>query len=318
MSNKAKNIVRNIILVICIISFLGSAVFLLQYYLILPQSEKNVYEDLREINSKMEQEIDPNIPISQLKPDYSAAIEINDETIGWVKIPGTSINYPVVQHPDDANLGADNYYYLNHNFEKKRSIGGAVFLDYRNNATTLDSNTIIWGHNVYNKNRMEPILSDLDQYEDVNFYKEHPIIEFNTLEKFYKWKICAVFVTNQKEKDDNGYVFNFFYPHINGENFDGYINEINKRTLYHTGVDVNKDDKFLTLITCYRGFDTSDYRAPSYIVVVARQVRENEETTVDTSAVTPNKNPKYPQIYYDKYGLTNPYINDEKWYPAEV
>ena len=318
MSNKVKNIIRNIILVICIITFLCSSVFLLQYYLIVPTSEKNVYEDLREINSQNQQNMDSNIPISQMKPDYSAAIAINNETVGWVRIPGTSIDYPVVQHPDDSKLNADDYYYLSHNFEKKYSIGGAVFLDYRNDATTLDSNTVVWGHNVYNKKRMEPILSDLDQYEDIDFYKEHPVIEFNTLENFYKWKICAVFVTNQKQSDDNGYVFNFFYPHINGKNFEGYKNEINKRTLYNTGVDFNENDKFLTLITCYRGFDTSDYRAPSYIVVVARQVRENEEATVDVSVASLNKNPKYPQIYYDKYGLSNPYINDEKWYPTEV
>ena len=51
---------------------------------------------------------------------------------------------------------------------------------------------------------------------------------------------------------------------------------------------------------------------PSYIVVVARQVREGEDVTVDTSAAFKNSNPKYPQIYYDKYGLANPYFNDEK------
>ena len=318
MSSKAKKIIRNIILIICIITFVSSASFLLYYYLIIPTGEKNVYADLREANSEVEAQLDTDIHSSQLKPDYSAALEINDETVGWLRIPGTSIDYPVVQHPDDEKVSADYYYYLSHNFEKKRSIGGAVFLDYRNNATSLDSNTIVWGHNVYNRRNLEPILSDLDKYEDIDFYKDHPVIEFNTLENFYKWKIYAVFATNQMQVDDNGYVFNFFYPNISGGNFEGYINEVNKRTLYHTGVDVKDDDKFLTLITCYRGFDTSDYRAPSYIVVVARQVREGEDATVDTSVAVKNNNPKYPQIYYDKYGLANPYIYDKKWYPLEV
>lgn len=318
MNNKTKKIFMDIILVVCIVSFLLSAVFLLEYYLIVPTGEKKVYEELRVENLKLEELIEAETPISQLKPDYSEALKINDETVGWVRISGTEIDYPVVQHPDDANLDADNYYYLNHNFKRKRSVGGAVFLDYRNDSANLDTNTVLWGHNVYHKQNKEPIFSDLVNYENVEFYKKHPIIEFNTLENYYQWKICAVFVTNQESKDDNGYVFNFFYPFLDGENFNGYVDEINKRTLYNTGVDIVEGDKFITLVTCYRGLDLPDYRAPSYIVVVARQVRENEEINVDVENVAINDNPKYPQLYYDKYGLTNPYIDDEKWYPTEV
>ena len=87
-----------------------------------------------------------------------------------------------------------------------------------------------------------------------------------------------------------------------------YIEEINKRTLYHTGVDILPTDNILTLYTCC--YDFSDAR----LVVVARQVRGGESAEVDTSLAVYNTNPKYPQAYYDKKKIQNPYKNAQKWY----
>ena len=109
MNNKTKKIFMDIILIVCIVSFLLSAVFLLEYYLIVPTGEKKVYEELRVENLELEELIEAETPISQLKPNYSEALKINDETVGWVRISGTEIDYPVVQHPDDANLDAWTY-----------------------------------------------------------------------------------------------------------------------------------------------------------------------------------------------------------------
>ena len=137
---------------------------------------------------------------------------------------------------------------MDHNFEQKSEYRGAIFMDYRNDAIDLDANTIIYGHNSYDGK----VFSDLAQYDDIEFYKEHPVIEFNTLERCYKWKIYAVIITNQVPTEDNGYVFNFIYPHMEGPNFNGYIQELNKRTLYFTGVDIKEGDRILTLSTCYK------------------------------------------------------------------
>ena len=105
---------------------------------------------------------------------------------------------------------------------------------------------------------------------------------------------------------------------MEGANFKGYIEELNKRTLYFTGVDVKNGDRLLTLQTCIRTLDIPGYRAEGGIIIIARAVRPGEDPTVDTSVATKNPNPKYPQIYYDKHGLTNQYKNDKKWYPVEV
>ena len=203
---------------------------------------------------------------------------------------------------------------MDHNFEQESEYRGAIFMDYRNDASDLDANTIIYGHNSYDGK----VLSDLAQYDDIEFYKEHPVIEFNTLDKYYQWKIYAVIITNQIASEDNGYVFNFIYPHMEGPNFEGYVNELNKRTLYYTGVDIKDGDRILTLSSCCRNLDMSNYRAKTSIVVIARAVRPGEDPTVDTSQAYVNENPKYPQLYYTKHGIENPFKNDEKWYPVEV
>ena len=113
--------------------------------------------------------------------------------------------------------------------------------------------------------------------------------EFGALEKFHMGYLSGF----QAEKRD-----------IDKEN---YIEEIKKRSLYDTGVDVNPTDKLLTLSTCCKDFD--DAR----LVVVARLVRPGESADVDVSRATVNSNPRYPQAWYNKKGKTNPYKNAFQW-----
>ncbi len=309
MNDNKKKIIKTVVLVFCIIVFLVSAVFIGKS-LYEKYKEDKLLDDLR---GQVENTEPEEIIITEPKPDYSEALAINPETIGWIKIPGTNVDFPVTQHPDDANHPVSQNYYLTRTFEGKHSVYGSIYMDYRNDPVEFDTNTIIYGHNGYN----DKVFSDVAKYDDFEFYKAHPVIEFNTLEKYYKWKICAVFITNSSAKDDNGYAFNYLYPYLDGENFEGYIKEIQKRSLYNTGVDIQPDDKLLTLSTCSRNLDIPGYRANVRIAVVARAVRYGEDETVDVSKATKNESPKYPQLYYNKYGLTNPYKNDERWYPED-
>lgn len=238
---------------------------------------------------------------------YQSYIDENNDFVGYIKIDGTHIDYPVVQ-------GSDNEFYLTHNFEKEKEERGAIYMDAECSVSPLDFNTVLYGHNWLDKT----MFSQLVKYSDIDFYKEHPVINFDTAYDDMQWKIYAVFITNADESEDNGYIFNYIYPHMNGENFDGYINEIDKRTLYKTHVDINSNDKILTLSTCSRAMDTNNYRADARIVIVARLVRDGESTEVDTSKATLNSNPKYPQRYCDIMNIKNNYINDEYWYPTEL
>ena len=203
--------------------------------------------------------------------EYAEYYNINNDFVGWIKIDGTEIDYHVVQ-------GADNDYYLLHNFEKESR--GTIFMAY------------------------DSVFSPLVQYSDFEFYKKHPVIEFNTRNEMHKWKIIAVFITSADENEDNGYVFNYVYPNMGSENFKPYSEELKKRTLFDTGVDYNESDKFLTLSTCTKEVDKGKKRADCRIVIVSRMVRENETAYVDTSKSIMNENPKYPQIWYNNKGLS--------------
>lgn len=237
---------------------------------------------------------------------YQSYIDTNSDFAGYIKIDGTHIDYPVVQ-------GSDNEYYLTHNFEKEEEERGAIYMEADCSLSPLDFNTVLYGHNWLDKT----MFSELVKYNDIEYYKEHPIINFDTVYDDMQWKIFAVFITNADENEDNGYIFNYIYPHLDGDNFDGYISELNKRTLYKTDVDLKSSDKILTLSTCSRAMDTKHYRADARIVVVARLVRDGESTEVDTSKAVLNANPKYPQKYCDIMGIKNNYADDPYWYPVE-
>lgn len=239
--------------------------------------------------------------------EYQEYYNRNNDFVGWIKIDGTEIDYPVVQ-------ADNNDYYLNHNFDKEKESRGTIFMDYTSDPKLGYMNTVIHGHNWLD----DTVFSELPQYSDIDYYREHPIIEYNTRTEMHKWKIFAVFITTASADEDNGYVFNYVYPDMGGINFDGYMAEINKRTLYYTGVDVNENDKILTLSTCTREVDTRSYRADCRIVILARMVRDGESEQVNTSAAYENENPKYPQIWYDLKNIENPYKNDEFWYPYDT
>lgn len=239
--------------------------------------------------------------------EYQEYYNKNNDFVGWITIDGTNVDYPVVQTDD-------NDYYLTHNFDKEYESRGTIFMDCQSDAGLKYANTVIHGHNWLD----DTVFSELVQYSDIDFYREHPVIEYNTRTEVHKWKIFAVIITSADANEDNGYVFNYVYPDMGGINFSGFMEEIEKRSLFITGVDVNSSDKILTLSTCTREVDTKSYRADCRIVIIARMVREGESAAVNVSAAYENSNPKYPQIWYDLKGRENPYKDDAFWYPYDT
>lgn len=302
MKTRKMGVVRTIILIVCILIFACSSLFLVKHF-VDRKKNQDYYE---KIQSTVTETADDSV-------DFASLLKLNSDTVGWIQVPNTNIDYPVVQF-------MNNEYYLNHDFEKNYNYRGAIFMDCRNNPTDLDANTIIYGHNCYDKT----MFSELSQYDSIDFYKKTPVFEFDTPEESKKWKIYAVFITSAKAEEDNGYVFNYIYPYMDGENFNGFIDEVNKRRLYVTDVDISDDDEMLILSTCVRNLDTKDkygkttYRADARLVVVSRAVRDGESETVDVSKSYLNENPKYPQLWYDNNKEKNPFKNDAKWYPKEV
>lgn len=240
----------------------------------------------------------PNVifpPNIQLK--YARLYATNQDFVGYLSADGANLNLPIVQTDNDEK-------YMTKNFYGQETKYGCPFVTHVNNINNLDTNTVIFGHHMNDGT----VFGALDNYKTIEGFKKAPVITFNTIYKDYQWKVIAAFITNAHEAEDNGYVFKYYFASLSTqERFSAYLNELAQRSLYDTGVDVLPTDKLLTLSTCSHEFNEAR------MVVVARLVRPGESTNVDLEKATVNSNPRYPQAYYTKKKLNNPYANAARW-----
>lgn len=231
----------------------------------------------------------------QLK--YAKLYAQNTDLVGYLYADGSELDTPIVQGENDNE-------YVERNFNGEYTKYACPFVTSSNQIRELDGNTVVYGHHM----RDGSIFGKLDQYRTVEGYKEAPVITFNTIYNDYSFKVIAAFITNIDPKDDNGYVFTYYWTNLNNElNRTAYLNQLSQRSLYDTGVDVLPSDKLLTLSTCCKDFENARF------VVVARLVRPGESTDVDTSKALENNNPRFPQAYYDEIGKKNPFAEAYKW-----
>lgn len=266
--------VRKSVFLTALVTFIVAICIILNFFMGINQN-KNLYNKLSELKDQ-KPSISENYPKGYLE-EFANLYNENDDIAGWVKIDGTNINYPVVKYED-------NSFYLDHNFYGDKERHGTPFIDYRNNVKYLTFNTVVYGHNMKSDNQM---FSDLTKYYDkqdgLNFYRQHPVITFDTVYEKMQWKIFAVFTANVDSK--NGEVFPYYdmLTVNNKSEFNDFTTEIGKRSIINTAVDIRMSDKFLTLSTCYYEYDGQR------LVVMARLVRDGETSEVDVNAATYNR-----------------------------
>ena len=239
---------------------------------------------------------------------YASLYAKNPEFCGWISIPGTQIDYAVMHHPaDDDPDNEEEDWYLHHDMEGNYSRYGEIYLDGSNTGSALDANNVIYGHNMTDG----MLFAALEKYYTPEGFAESPLIKYSTIYEDYVFKVYAAFITNGYSTGDNGYLFNYVNTHFPSEdNFMKFVEGLNERRLYDTGVDILPTDKLLTLSTC--SYEISG-GVMGRLAVIGRLVRPGETTTVNTSLVKKNPNPRYPQIWYDEHGMDNPYRNADRW-----
>lgn len=222
---------------------------------------------------------DGKISIAKIKTSKMQALyERNKDTIGWIKIPNTNIDYGVVKE----NYSGE---YLSLNYDKKYvKNGDSIWADAYNTFGTreqLSKNTIIYGHNWTNYKRPIKIgrssdthFAQLAAYDYLSFAKKNPYISFSTLEEEMYWQIFAVFYT---ETD-------FYYIDENPSSLTALTNEAIKRSIHNFGVEVTENDKILTLSTCTRVYNKEALAAgrrkdEQRFVVMAKLMPRNAELT---------------------------------------
>ncbi len=156
--------------------------------------------------------------------DFQKLKEINSDVIGWIYIPGTKINYPIVQRQD-------NSYYLTHDINKKYNILGSIFMNSSNHSDFSDSNTILFGHNNHQDNLM---FTDLKEIYDGNLGNQLDIYIY-TEEKNYIYQIYSVYLATPSDESPLNTAIDFF--------------DRTEREFLYDQTDIKKT---LTLSTCYK------------------------------------------------------------------
>ena len=167
--------------------------------------------------------------------------KMNSDIVALIKIEGTNINYPVLQ-------GEDNSYYMTHNYKKKISKDGAIFLDKDYDWSLPSTNLLIYGHNNIGSSEM---FSELMKYKKESFYKKHKIIEFVTNEEEEKYEIISVFLSRVYYKHEKNVFRYYFFINANTkQEFNDYISSCKKVSLYKINKTATYGDKIMTLSTC--------------------------------------------------------------------
>jgi len=271
IKRRRAKIVRNIIFVIALAVFLVSAYQLLMIYMEYKRGSdeyKNLAGEAEEIFSVLELEEVPKevsdpkedsqiVPETMSEEEYNQMVRDfhekmlaqNADYVGWILIPGTKINYPIVQC-------ADNDYYLNHTWEHEKNAAGTLFVDC-NIADGMEArNVIVYGHNMKNGS----MFAGLKNYRDDKFYEEHKTFHVFTETGFHKYEVFSVFVTSPVSE---AYAIGF----ADDAMFMSYVEKMQSWSLQNTGVTVNADDQILTLSTCVNN-------NVDRLVVQARRMKE--------------------------------------------
>ncbi|MBQ7108513.1 MAG: competence/damage-inducible protein A [Clostridia bacterium] len=284
--------IRKTIFLIASLVLICTTIYLVNYF-IEGWSAQNKINSVAQIwdaeDSMQKNENDEFIGFETLKKK-------NSDIRAWIKIEGTKVNNPVYQT-------TNNDFYLDHDMDKQKSRYGAIFID---EAAKVEKdynsqNIVVYGHHMKDGS----MFASLKKYTDISYYKKHPIINFTTLYREGKYKIFGVFIINTLEEHDNGYVFNYRKHNFDDqEEFLEFIHEVKLRSIIDTGVEVSENDEILTLSTCTYEFEEAR------LVVMARRVHDDEVNVEHTGTAKTNKNPLYPQIWYDVKGGKKPNLGN--------
>ncbi len=270
INKKKSDVFLNILLGLMIIIFVVSGGYLGLYYYHICRSEKS-FDSVRNLISKDKDNIiDENK--NQEKTSVTDAFQMvngksvlkkfekiyaeNNDFVGWLSISGTKIDYPVVFTPNDEQ------FYIHKNFYKVKDSAGTLFLGAGSNPEKPSDNIIIYGHNM----RAGTMFHSLLDYQKEDFYKEHSKITFDTIYGKGTYKIVAAFPTEINENEDDFKYYDFYNANSEKE-FDEFISECKKRTLYNIPVNAEYGDKMITLSTC------SYHAKNGRFVVVAKKVK---------------------------------------------
>lgn len=248
---KYKNIFVFIILIISLVTLIISFFNIINWFIDNNKTQKQT-EDIKKtvkINTKKDNEnteiinndsnIDKSNPywdyikMNLIDVDFSDLNRKNSDTIGWIQVNGTNINYPIVQTKN-------NTFYLTHSFDKSKNDAGWIFLDYRNNINT-DKNIIIYGHGRMNTTMFGTLKNILENgwLNNQNNY----IVKLSTQKENTLWQVFSVYKIYTTS--------DYLQTKFEGEEFKNFKDMLIKRSNHNFNTSISENDRILTLSTCY-------------------------------------------------------------------
>ncbi len=191
---------------------------------------------------------------------YADSFLANSDMAGWLQIPGTNIDYPIMRTPEDEN------YYLYRAFDKSDNVNGSLILDTDSSLEPLTTNLIIHGHNM----KSGAMFGNLTDYERKEYFEEHKQIILYTEECQRNYEVIAVFRSQVYKKSDNVFKFYKFFQADTPEDFDDFYHNIKALSMYDTGITAEFGDHFITLSTCVYHVTNGRF------VVVAKEVEPGD------------------------------------------
>lgn len=200
-------------------------------------STKVLEQEQKEIINKEEYNPKDNnkySDVSFISVNFDDLITKNNETVGWIKVNNTNVNYSILKH-------TDNEYYLKHDFNKNYNIYGWVFADYRDDFEYFGNNTIVYAHNMTDRSMFGSLVWCLRESWYTN--NENQFIKISTPKSNTVWKIFSIYTI----KPEVYYLKTYFES---PEEHQIFLDVVKGRSIHNFNEDVTPNDKILTLSTC--------------------------------------------------------------------
>ena len=325
--DSAFEVIRKLIFMLSLLVFIICLVLIGKYFwenhqnAVVVQEVKEIHDKVAETKPEEEKKQEIVEERYTLLESAKALLAVNPDVVGYLNIPNEErISYPVLQRRNETD---GNLYYLDKNINLEYAKAGSIFMDYRDyfddmienldengnpdgtyrRAADNSDNLVIYGHNMHDFS----MFGALKYYiNEEGYYENHAIIELESNFIQYKYKVFGMMVVDVEDTTETQFEYWNVIDFKDKTEFYDYVNEIKRRTIRLTDVDVKYGDKLLTLSTCSGAVDNGR------LVVCARLLREGEDLYEGCTS-TPNPNVKWSNSYYRWH--KNTYDPDAEFIP---
>ena len=245
-----------IVIIVILLGVFGVSAYMVGSYLIENKQQQDMYGDLAAIKDQAkptteateptEETYDPNAPMETIPIhnedgillEYEGLYEMNPDMVGWIKIEGTKLDYPVLHTPHSTD------FYLKHDFDGKESARGCIYMREECDIFRPTDNITLYGHNMKDGS----MFATLNSYVDKKTWENNSLIFFDNLYEAHVYQIFAVFTTTASVGE--GFSYHQMEDAADEAEFTEFIRTCKRLQLYETGITPIYGDKIICLSTC--------------------------------------------------------------------